>query len=205
MAEGICRGLRRDSHRPQAIDFVYISQRRHHMSGAHAVCGGVSGAASGTPNGTSTFEHGLSRTVPRKGIELRRRGLFHRWLSKCLGFEVAHFVGLPTKILVGGTFGRIQLDLFWASASSSLRWGATAMNLDEALRHGLDGQALLFTGAGFSCDAKNRSGSCLPTGNQLATTLAGELKLTTVPSLDIVSDMYKERNGEGALARLLRD
>jgi hypothetical protein len=44
MAERICRGLRPDSHRPQAMDFVHISSRRHHMSDAHAACGGVCGA-----------------------------------------------------------------------------------------------------------------------------------------------------------------
>jgi SIR2-like domain len=79
------------------------------------------------------------------------------------------------------------------------------MNLDEALRHALDGQAVLFLGAGFSADAKNRTGLPLPTGVNLVKTLAEALKLPTTPSLDIVSDMYKERIGESALARLMRD
>jgi hypothetical protein len=29
---------------PQAIDFMYISSRQHHMSGVHTVCGGTCGA-----------------------------------------------------------------------------------------------------------------------------------------------------------------
>jgi hypothetical protein len=79
------------------------------------------------------------------------------------------------------------------------------MNLDEALRHALDGQGGLFVGAGFSADAKNRAGLHLPTGLNLAKTLAEALKLPTTPSLDIVSDMYKERVSEGSLARLMQD
>jgi len=79
------------------------------------------------------------------------------------------------------------------------------MTLDEALRHALDGQAVLFLGAGFSAAAKNRSGLPLPTGLNLAKTLAEVLKLPNTPSLDIVSDMFKARVSEAALARLMQD
>ena len=78
------------------------------------------------------------------------------------------------------------------------------MELDEALRHALDGQAILFVGAGFSIQARSAVGETLPTGAKLATLLASELGLSTVPSLDIVSDMFVHKVGEFPLIQLLR-
>jgi SIR2-like domain len=79
------------------------------------------------------------------------------------------------------------------------------MELDEALRHALDGQAILFVGAGFSTQALTAKGENLPTGSKLAMLLATKLKLAATPSLDIVADMFVHAAGEFQLIQLLRD
>lgn len=45
------------------------------------------------------------------------------------------------------------------------------MNLEDAIRHALDGRAILFTGAGFSFGATNIEGNAIPSGKALAAEL----------------------------------
>ena len=45
------------------------------------------------------------------------------------------------------------------------------MDVQQFIRHALDGNAILFTGAGFSWGAKNRVGTDIPSGEKLAAML----------------------------------
>jgi hypothetical protein len=81
---------------------------------------------------------------------------------------------------------------------------STPVDLDEALRHALDGQAILFVGAGFSTQARTANGGDLPTGAKLSELLASKLGLSTTPSLDLASEMFVHRMGEFQLVQLLR-
>src|SRR5262245_5029025 len=87
----------------------------------------------------------------------------------------------------------------------SIATGSIKMELEEGFRHALDGQAVLFVGAGFSAQARSRRDEFLPTGPDLAKFLSGELRLPSVPSLDVVADMYKERFGEFKLINVLQE
>ena len=53
------------------------------------------------------------------------------------------------------------------------------MDLSEALHHALDGNAVLFTGAGFSCEAINKEGKNL-FGDELAACLAADSGLSYI-------------------------
>jgi hypothetical protein len=79
------------------------------------------------------------------------------------------------------------------------------MDLDEAFRHALDGQAVLFVGAGFATQALTARDEHLPTGHKLATLLASKLGLGTTPPLDTVADMFVHRLGEFQLIQLLKN
>jgi len=79
------------------------------------------------------------------------------------------------------------------------------MQIEEAIRHALDGDATLFLGAGFSADAETASGANLPTGVKFANVLATRLGLHPAPSLDLVADMYRTKFGDFDLIQLLTD
>lgn len=78
------------------------------------------------------------------------------------------------------------------------------MQLEEAIRHALGGQATLFVGAGFSATATNESGETLPSGRGLSGILADRLKLPSTPDLDIAADMYQSAFGVPDLIALLK-
>ncbi len=80
------------------------------------------------------------------------------------------------------------------------------MDLSEAIAHAKRGNALLFTGAGFSLGATN---SRLPPNNQVpsarvfARDLADQLNSKAEYPLQVVSQAYKQREGEHGLVREL--
>lgn len=64
------------------------------------------------------------------------------------------------------------------------------MQLDDAIRFALDGHAILFTGAGFSCKATNLNNVPFPVGEVLAGELCDEMGLPRNNNLSLVSDIY---------------
>lgn len=64
------------------------------------------------------------------------------------------------------------------------------MQLDDAIKFALDGHALLFVGAGFSCKATNLNNMPFPVGKDFAGELCDEMGLPRDGNLSLVSDMY---------------
>ena len=80
------------------------------------------------------------------------------------------------------------------------------MELDEAIGHAKRGNALLFTGAGFSFGAKNSMpdpDSNVPDAREFARRLARQLGSSAEFPLQIVSQSYLKREGEHGLVREL--
>lgn len=77
------------------------------------------------------------------------------------------------------------------------------MELDRAFEHALNGQAILFTGAGFSCGALNLKGEPFKTGGQLADYLG--VKATSTPglSLDDAAEEFAAKFGQDRLIKEL--
>lgn len=78
------------------------------------------------------------------------------------------------------------------------------MELEEALKHALDGRALLFLGAGFSRGATNLAGNDFALGADLATSLSNEAGLPTGMALEDAAELYAERVGVGKLIDSLK-
>ncbi|MCR4611168.1 MAG: SIR2 family protein [Lachnospiraceae bacterium] len=64
------------------------------------------------------------------------------------------------------------------------------MELNEAIQHAIDGDAVLFLGAGFSCDGKNKNGESLPSAGELSKRMCREMGVSESTDLATVSDMY---------------
>lgn len=64
------------------------------------------------------------------------------------------------------------------------------MKLDDAIKLALDGHALLFAGAGFSCKATNLNDMPFPVGGAFSGELCDEMGLPRHDDLSLVSDMY---------------
>jgi hypothetical protein len=77
------------------------------------------------------------------------------------------------------------------------------MELNEAIEHAIDGNCVLFVGAGFSRSAKNIDGQSLKTGGQLAEFLGQKCGLLEPASLEDVSELYIEKYGKTNLLNLL--
>jgi hypothetical protein len=77
------------------------------------------------------------------------------------------------------------------------------MEIDEAIRHALDGHAILFVGAGFSRDAKSKVSNFILTGESLAAYFKEKLQLTESVPLDVLADMYKDKFSEFELGHRL--
>lgn len=77
------------------------------------------------------------------------------------------------------------------------------MDLTEAIKHAIDGNAVLFVGSGFSRSAKNLDSQSLKTGNQLTEFLSEECHLSEPASLEDVADLYIEKYGATKLVNLL--
>ena len=78
------------------------------------------------------------------------------------------------------------------------------MELDQALEHALDGNAVLFTGAGYSQGAVNLQGAPLKTGAQLAKHLSQIVDLPPETTLDEAAEEYAEEYGPDSLIRELQ-
>jgi hypothetical protein len=77
-------------------------------------------------------------------------------------------------------------------------WRET-LELTAAVRHALDGNAVLFTGAGFSLGAVNKAGTSFPLSNDLSEHLMGDLKETERVPLQTAAELYVGRHGEVGL------
>ena len=77
------------------------------------------------------------------------------------------------------------------------------MDIAEAIEHAIDGNAVLFVGAGFSRSAKNLDGQPLKTGRRLAKLLGKECGLSSSAPLDDVADLYVTKHGTTKLVNLL--
>lgn len=81
------------------------------------------------------------------------------------------------------------------------------MDINEAIRSIIDGEAILFTGSGFSVDARKSNGEQLCTAKTLAHKLLKECGFEEsefVDDLGQASDIYKELKGTLGLMDLLR-
>lgn len=82
------------------------------------------------------------------------------------------------------------------------------MEFSDALRHILDGEAVLFLGTGFSCGAKNYAGNSLLSPSKLANHLYSAIGIPEAEQngdLGQASDLYLEIKGEFALVDLLKE
>lgn len=79
-------------------------------------------------------------------------------------------------------------------------------NLDfEDIRAALDGNAILFIGAGFAANSQNILGESLPLGSTLRRKLAEDLAIEDNYSLDVVTDYYVSNKGVYGLYNLLKN
>ena len=80
------------------------------------------------------------------------------------------------------------------------------MEIDEAIRHILDGNAVLFTGAGFSAGAIRSDGSTFVSATPLAHKLLAQCGYDAeTDDLGQASDIFMENKGEIALTDFLRN
>jgi hypothetical protein len=73
------------------------------------------------------------------------------------------------------------------------------MEIEEAINHALDGDAVLFTGAGFSIGALNLKGEPFKTSRQFAAFLSKTCGSGDDVSLEIAAEDYREKFGDDAL------
>lgn len=78
------------------------------------------------------------------------------------------------------------------------------MEIDEALRHALDGDAVLFTGAGFSLGATNANNHGFPLGTNLSRDLMDDLGETEIVPLQTASQVYSSMRGNVGLLSFLK-
>lgn len=73
------------------------------------------------------------------------------------------------------------------------------MDIDEALARALDGEAVMFAGAGCSVGALNIMDDKIPLGGQFARILAAAISLPDDTPLEDASEAYADEFGDGAL------
>ena len=79
------------------------------------------------------------------------------------------------------------------------------MTIEDAIKYALEGKAVLFLGAGFSCHAKNLDNENIYTGNVLLVKLRKYLKLSNdTHTLSQISEYYMRQYGEAKLVDLLK-
>jgi hypothetical protein len=78
------------------------------------------------------------------------------------------------------------------------------MHLEDAMERALDGDAILFVGAGFSSGAINLKGERFLRGSELASLFAARTGLPSDTSLEDAAEVYEERYGSDALIRELQ-
>jgi hypothetical protein len=79
------------------------------------------------------------------------------------------------------------------------------MEFDEAVRHALDGDAVLFLGAGFSLGATNANDHEFPLGTNLSRDLMVALGETETVPLQTASQLYSDSRGNVGLLSFLKD
>lgn len=79
------------------------------------------------------------------------------------------------------------------------------MNIEDAIRHALDGNAVIFTGAGFSRGAINRKNTAIKTAKELADELAQACGLPVDTPLEDASEAYQTKFGHSRLISYLLD
>ncbi len=80
------------------------------------------------------------------------------------------------------------------------------MDINEAIRHAIDGNAVLFAGSGFSFGSVGLGGDSPLSGRGLARKLYADVGVDAEDSdLSIASQLYVERFGEAQLTRLCRE
>lgn len=79
------------------------------------------------------------------------------------------------------------------------------MDILQAIRHALDGNAVLFLGSGFSYGAKNSLNATLPQATELANLMLIEIKYKTTgnTSLTQASKSYEKHKGKNSLIEFL--
>lgn len=79
------------------------------------------------------------------------------------------------------------------------------MDLETAIKHAIDGNALLFLGAGYSCDATNLMGERMKIASEISKNLCDELGIPQNENLSIVSDIYLKKSLPKNLIKILKD
>lgn len=83
------------------------------------------------------------------------------------------------------------------------------MELNTAIRHALDGNAILFLGAGFSIDGKNKKDKALPNASNLSFQMCDELGIERSDDLALISDRFIDDpnigQGINALIKFLKE
>lgn len=76
------------------------------------------------------------------------------------------------------------------------------MELGEAIKHAIDGNAILFLGAGFSCGGKNKNNEGMPSASELSKRMCKKIGISESTELSIVSDRFIDdpRYGKGVSA-----
>ena len=64
------------------------------------------------------------------------------------------------------------------------------MDIDEAIKIALDGEAILFLGAGFSIGGVNKMGKSIPTATELSLQMCKALRISESNNLSIISDRF---------------
>lgn len=90
------------------------------------------------------------------------------------------------------------------SATNTTHHEGAKEALRTAARHALNGDAILFLGAGAAKDAKTKDGTPLPTGQELSDALAADCDLGPGYSLDSIAQHFIEARSETALINALR-
>src|SRR6266498_1087189 len=79
------------------------------------------------------------------------------------------------------------------------------MKIEEGIELALSGNAILFTGAGFSIDAQNLRGTSFKTGSQLSEYLSGLVDIDEKLTLDAAAEEFISVNGKDELIKELHN
>lgn len=80
-----------------------------------------------------------------------------------------------------------------------------ALSMDEAIKYAIDGDAVLFLGAGFSHEACNKKKELLPVGRDLSVALCRELGINESDYLSVVSERYIDEKGIKSFISYLKE
>jgi hypothetical protein len=86
-------------------------------------------------------------------------------------------------------------------------WRGMAVSLEEAIEQAKKGNAILFTGAGFSRDAisSRGAGKTVPTATEFASSISEMLGIEKAYPLQTVAEYFLSQRGAGDLVRILLD